>query len=146
MRRSTRSFSLILAGVLLASAFSSVALAAPVSSGSGARADNAESGSEVWARVTLRGSTDRHASRFAGTVWSEDECTSDRKITLFHVTRSGRDESVGTARSGSFGDYRFRLGSGAHGKYYTKAARSAVADEYGDVLVCKAALSQLVRI
>jgi hypothetical protein len=147
MSRSTKSFSLILAGALLASALSSVALAAPVSSGSGAKkAGNAESDSGVWSRVSLRGSTDRHATRFAGAVWSEDECTSDRKITLFHITRSGRDESVATTRSGSFGDYHVRLGSGARGRYYTKAARTAVADQYGDLLVCKAALSQLVRI
>ena len=97
-------------------------------------------------KVTLKGAAGDHALRFKGAVIATAQCSADRKIVLFRVTKDGDAVRQKATHSGQWAGYRVKLGNARHGRYFAKATRSAVSDTYGALAVCKADISPTVKI
>ncbi len=103
--------------------------------------------------VTIAKARTRRAVIFFGEVRTlegqgssdADECLVRRQIRLVRITNHGK-VSHGSVYSDDFGSWAGKLRNARRGRYYARATRNVFADEYGDLVVCRAATSRLVRV
>jgi hypothetical protein len=108
----------------------------------------------IRTRVTLSGHEARRAHKFQGMVFTiaplegegdKDACLTDRKVVLFRMSHRGpvREKATWTDE---FGDYNLRVAKGRQHRYFAKAPRVALADRYGNLVVCEPDISETVKL
>ena len=109
-------------------------------------------GIRTW--VTLNGSDARHGARFRGAVFTmaplegkgdKDACLVDRKVVLFRKTDKG-PKKVKSAHTDDAGDYSLKINGTRRHRYFAKATRVALADRYGNLVLCEADVSDVVKL
>jgi hypothetical protein len=108
----------------------------------------------IRTKVTLSGAEARHGSKFRGMLFTmaplqgegdKDACLANRKVVLLKKTQKGL-ERAGKTVTNAVGDYKLRVGKGRQHRYVAKATRVALADRYGNLIVCEADISEVVKL